>query len=167
MTTVDVAEGMRALAAAPWVDRSDAATVRALCEGAAEVERLRVLLSGAEYREREARNEAAMLRAALDRALDERDEAENRVENLEIALTIGPRVDEVRAALAQATAPDLAALARREAGSVTRRQWRACARCGREHWLADEEAAPLHGGIDALGAAWTCATAAGEGSEGR
>ena len=65
-------------------------------------------------------------------------------------------------------AGDLAALARREAGPVTRRQWRACARCGREHWLADGEAAPLHGWVDPWGAAKTCAAVTvGEGSEGR
>ena len=65
-------------------------------------------------------------------------------------------------------AGDLAALARREAGPVTRRQWRACARCGREHWLADGEAAPPHGWVDPWGAAKTCAAVTvGEGSEGR
>ena len=65
-------------------------------------------------------------------------------------------------------AGDLAGLARREAGPVTRRQWRACARCGREHWLADGEAAPLHGLVDPWGAAKTCAAVTvGEGSEGR
>ena len=65
-------------------------------------------------------------------------------------------------------AGDLAGLARREAGPVTRRQWRACARCGREHWLADGEAAPLHGWVDPWGAAKTCAAVTvGEGSEGR
>ena len=65
-------------------------------------------------------------------------------------------------------AGDLAGLARREAGPVTRRQWRACARCGRVHWLADGEAAPLHGWVDPWGAAKTCAAVTvGEGSEGR
>ncbi len=65
-------------------------------------------------------------------------------------------------------AGDLAGLARREAGPVTRRQWRACARCGREHWLADGEAVPLHGWVDPWGAAKTCAAVTvGEGSEGR
>ena len=65
-------------------------------------------------------------------------------------------------------AGDLAGLARREAGPVTRRQWRACARCGREHWLADGEAAPLHGWVDPWGAVKTCAAVTvGEGSEGR
>ena len=65
-------------------------------------------------------------------------------------------------------AGDLAGLARREAGPVTRRQWRACARCGREHWLADGEAAPPHGWVDPWGAAKTCAAVTvGEGSEGR
>ena len=40
---------------------------------------------------------------------------------------------------------DLAALARREAGPVTRRQWRGCSRCGRCFLLADTEALPGHG----------------------
>ena len=65
-------------------------------------------------------------------------------------------------------AGDIAGLARREAGPVTRRQWRACARCGRKHWLADGEAAPLHGWVDPWGVTWACAaTVTGEGSEGR
>lgn len=40
---------------------------------------------------------------------------------------------------------DLAALARREAGPVTRRQWRGCSRCGQCFLLADTEAMPGHG----------------------
>jgi hypothetical protein len=79
----------------------------------------------------------------------------------EIAASVGA-LDGVGAA------GDLAALARREAGPVMRRQWRACARCGREHWLADGEAVPLHGWVDPWGAAKTCAAVTvGEGSEGR
>lgn len=69
----DVAGRMRGLADAPWVARGDAATQAALREGANEVDRLTRELDaaeaaarGAQYREREARNEAAMLRAALD-----------------------------------------------------------------------------------------------------
>lgn len=51
---------------------------------------------------------------------------------------------------------------------MTRRQWRACARCGREHWLADGEVAPLHGWVDPWGVKKTCVAAVtGEGSEGR
>ena len=42
-------------------------------------------------------------------------------------------------------AGDLAGLARREAGPVTRRQWRGCSRCGRCFLLADTEALPGHG----------------------
>lgn len=71
----DVAGRMRGLADAPWVARGDAATQAALREGAAEVDRLTRALDaaeaqarGAQYREREARNEAAMLRARLDGA---------------------------------------------------------------------------------------------------
>lgn len=123
---VDVATRMRALADAPWVARGDTATQAALREGADAVERLTAVARGAQYREREALAVVDVLRARLDRALDERDEAENRAENLEIALTItiGPRVDEVRRALAQTTAPDLDGLARREAGGrPTGRAW--------------------------------------------
>lgn len=82
---VEAAQALRARAEAP----------------ALEVDALQAVARGAQYREREALAQVDVLRAALDRALDERDEAENRVENLEIARTIGPRVDEVRRALAQ------------------------------------------------------------------
>jgi len=66
-------------------------------------------------------------------------------------------------------AGDLAGLARREAGPVTRRQWRACSRCGQCSWLADTEAMPPHGVRDPWGAAKPCVAVvtAGEGSEGR
>ena len=65
-------------------------------------------------------------------------------------------------------AGDLAGLARREAGPVTRRQWRACARCGQCFWLADDEAVPGHGVRDAWGADRACGAAVtSEGSEGR
>lgn len=65
-------------------------------------------------------------------------------------------------------AGDLAGLARREAGPVTRRQWRACARCGQCFWLADDEAVPGHGVRDAWGADRACgAVVTSEGSEGR
>lgn len=133
----------------------------------AEVERLAAVARGAQYREREALAVVAMLRARLATEMEARDAAENRVENLEIALTIGPRVDEVRAALAQATAPDLAALARREAGSA--HQWRQCRRCGRCFWLTAEESVPPHPTSDdprlARACGWTVTTS--EGSEGR
>ncbi len=214
---------------------------RLFAEVAGYVDRLataEALARGAQYREREALAVVAMLRARLDGALDERDEAENAVENLAIARTIGPRFDEVARAVAIAgerercarlcdaaatrwrshrdvdyaardklrarsneaaalaaeirgaqadgdahhdvlaasvgaldgvgAAGDLAGLARREAGPVTRRQWRACARCGQCFWLADDEAVPGHGVRDAWGADRACgAVVTSEGSEGR
>lgn len=66
--TSDVVGRMRALADAPWIARGDAATQAALRAGADEVERLRFAATGAQYREREAVSEVAMLRAALDAA---------------------------------------------------------------------------------------------------
>jgi len=166
---VPVADRLRALADAPWSERGDAATQAALREGADAVERLAAVARGAQYREREARNEVAMLRGALDDA-KRAGEVQRACALLQgtiaaIALDRWRRADDARA---QADAGDLAGLARREAGPVTRRQWRACARCGREHWLADGEAAPLHGWVDPWGAAKTCAAVTvGEGSEGR
>lgn len=164
--TPDVARRLRALAATRWIDRSDEATRAALGEGADEIERLTAQARGAQYREREALATVAMLRVALERALDERDEAENRVENLEIALTIGPRVDEMRAVLAGAAdLSDLTAFARREAGPVTPHQWRQCSTCGRCFWLADTEAVPAHR-VAVLGVERACGWAGGDGGRG-
>lgn len=68
---------------------------------------------------------------------------------------------------AQADAGDLAALARREAGSA--HQWRQCRRCGRCFWLTAEESVPPHPTSDdprlARACGWTVTTS--EGSEGR
>lgn len=63
----DVVARMRALCEGGWHKGDE--LWDALAAGAAEIERLRTLLSGAQYREREARNEVAVLRARLDGAM--------------------------------------------------------------------------------------------------
>ena len=186
-----VALRLRALAATRWVDRSDAATREALLAGAGEAERLAHLWTGARDGLRavgaalgaHATTDEGMADAciaALGGWVSEERELRARMRGAHDAETMRLRteverltqeLERLQGARASATPPlsgDLAALARREAGPVTRRQWRACARCGREHWLADGEAAPLHGWVDPWGAAKTCAAVTvGEGSEGR
>ena len=152
---VPVADRLRALADAPWSERGDAATQAALREGADAVERLAAVARGAQYRAREALAPVGVLRAWEDARAD------GAAHHDVLAASVGA-LDGVGAA------GDLAALARREAGPVTRRQWRACARCGRCFWLADTEAMPGHGVRDAWGADRACgAVVTSEGSEGR
>ena len=186
---VPVADRLRALLETPADSRHEWAVDEALSDGADEVEMLtreldstwrrvasdgdlirqlfaevveyvdrlaaaEALARGAQYREREALATVGVLRAREDAR------AEWDAHHDVLAASVGA-LDGVGAA------GDLAALARREAGPVMRRQWRACARCGREHWLADGEAVPLHGWVDPWGAAQGAAVTVGEGSEGR
>ena len=159
-----VALRLRALAATRWIDRSDEATREALTEGAAEVERLareladaEAVARGAQYREREALGEVAVLRARLDARADDverlnlalsfarcgEQEAVGDVARLQARLDAWARAGRERVGATQPTG-DLAALARREAGPVTRRQWRQCRRCVRCFWLTPDEAVPEH-----------------------
>ena len=148
-----VALRLRALAATRWIDRSDEATREALTEGAAEVERLareladaEAVARGAQYREREALGEVAVLRARLDARADDverlnlrfarcgEQEAVGDVARLQARLDAWAQAGQGACRATQPTG-DLAALARREAGPVTRRQWRQCRRCVRCFWL--------------------------------
>ena len=96
----DVVARMRALCEGGWHKGDE--LWDALAAGAAEIERLRTLLSGAQYREREARNEVAVLRARLDGVTGER-------------CPIGTYAQTVHGHRAPVAAGDLAGLGRREA----------------------------------------------------
>lgn len=136
--------------------RRQAAAVRTLDAGRAERDA---------YEQRTLRSLAGVARAALlaelDEARRERDDWNARATALEAecdALTArvvdaeaeaARRTDAVAASVGAldgvGASGDLAALARREAGPVTRRQWRGCSRCGQCFLLADTEAMPGHG----------------------
>lgn len=163
-----VALRLRALAATRWIDRSDEATRAALLAGADEVERLTAELADAEARRGEERELRARMRDAHDaemmrlRTELERlqgpaaDPAERCPIGTYSATVLGHRTSE---------APDLAALARREAGSA--HQWRQCRRCGRCFWLTPDEAVPEHRAT-VLGAERACGwTVTAKESEGR
>ena len=176
---VPVADRLRALADAPWSERGDAATQAALREGADAVERLAAVARGAQYREREALATVAVLRTREDARADDVErldlalawsrccerEAVGEVERLRARLDARERVERERVGATQ-PAGDLAALARREAGSA--HQWRQCQRCGRCFWLTPDEMVPPHGWVDPWGVKNMCAAVTvGEGSEGR
>lgn len=185
----DVALRLRALAATRWIDRSDAATREALLAGADEAERLAHLWTGARDGLRavgaalgaHATTDEGMADAciaALGGWVSEERELRARMRGAHDAETMRLRteverltqeLERLQGARASATPPlsgDLAALARREAGSA--HQWRQCQRCGRCFWLTPDEMVPLHGWVDPWGAAKTCVVVTvGEGSEGR